>query len=465
MTEALPQEIQLNAWTGEEAPRTALGNGAESWGARQQGLPHSQAVLPFGAPPDLRRWSAPDVGYGVLLHEPEDSGMTDAEKAAGTDAPPAVQELLAARPGSVVLRWRPKLGGRFLRRYYPDGAPEEPTIGLTPFGAGTGHLPKYVVIIGGPEVIPWSVQYALSTRHAVGRIPLSGEQLDRYITALLSDWNGTTTALDRALGWTVVHDPEDITALMNTVIAQQLAARLTPPPLTGFRQLVGEEATGVALLQELSEHAPGLVATSSHGRTGPLGDPDAMRARLGLPVDASHADVPLPELLAHMPPGCIWYAQACCSAGAGGDSLYTGLLPEGSRALGTVTAVAALGTMVAPAALELLGRPHPVRAVLGHVEPTFSWTLQVDETGQKLGERIAAALSSHLYDGEPLGLALSEYRADVGELNTQLDELRTRLATGHKEVLPAMTRLRLSALDRQSLVLLGDPTVTFPPLV
>ncbi|WP_404962578.1 hypothetical protein [Streptomyces sp. 147326] len=465
MTEVLPQEVQLNAWTGEEAPRSALGGGAESWGARSRGLPHSQAALPFGAPPDLTRWSAPDVGYGVLLPEPEDSGMTDAEKAAGADAPPAVQELLAARPGTVVLRWRPKLEGRFLRRYYPGGPPEEPTVGLTPFGVGRGCLPKYVVIIGGPEVIPWSVQYALSTRHAVGRIPLSGEQLAHYIEALLSDWNGTTTALDRALGWTVVHGPGDITALMNTAIAQQLAARLTPPPLTGFRQLAGEEATGAALLQELSRSAPGLVATSSHGRTGPLGDPDAMRARLGLPVDASHTDVPLRELRELMPPGCIWYAQACCSAGASGDSLYTGLLPEGSSALGTVTAVAGLGTMVAPAALELLGRPHPVRAVLGHVEPTFSWTLQVDETGQKLGRRIAAALSSHLYGGQPLGLALSEYRADVGELHSQWAALHTQLARGRKEVRPAMTRLRLSALDRQSLVLLGDPTVTFPALV
>ena len=42
--------------------------------------------------------------------------------------------------------------------------------------------------------------------------------------------------------------------------------------------------------------------------------------------------------------------------------------------------------------------------------------------------------------------------------------LLARTAARDTSLLELMTRLRLTAVDRQSLVLLGDPTVTLPPL-
>ncbi|MFI6585147.1 hypothetical protein [Embleya sp. NPDC050493] len=460
----IPAEIRLNAWTGDEAAQATTDEEAARWGAGKRGIPRSQAVLPFGPPTDPRDWRSADVGYGILLPDSTDPNLSDAAKAAGEDADAPIRELLTARPGTVVLRWSPDLPDHLLRRYFAQGRPQEPAIGLSEFGTDRGRLPRYVVIVGGPEVIPWSVQYALGTRHLVGRIPLSGEPLARYVRALLANWSDAPARTDRALSWTVDHGPTDITALMRAVIAAPLAGCLTPPPLAQFRDLVAAEATGAALLSALTEIRPGLLATSSHGRTGPLGNPTEMRAVLGLPVDGTHTTLPLDALCGAVPGGCVWYAQACCSAGAAGESFYAGLLPVGSSAFGTVEAVASLGTMVAPAALELLGRENPVRAVLGHVEPTFSWTLQVENTGQGLGGRLVSALSTHLYAGEPLGLALAEYRADVGELHTQWARLREMLAAGDTSVRETLTRLRVSALDRQSLVLLGDPTVALPAL-
>ena len=102
--------------------------------------------------------------------------------------------------------------------------------------------------------------------------------------------------------------------------------------------------------------------------------------------------------------------------------------------------------------------------MLGHVEPTFDWTLRVAETGQGLGGHIVSALSTNLFDGQPVGYAFSDYRAGVGELYAQWATVHAQLAAGRTEVRENLTRLRLSAVDRQSLVLLGDPTVTLPPL-
>lgn len=458
---SLPERLQLNAWTGEAVAQGELEPEAAVWGDRP-GLPRPQRPLKFDPPADPKNWRDPNVGYGVLLPDNDDPRLSSAAKALGEDAPEPVRMLLAARPGTVVLRWRPGLTNRFLRRYFPDGTEQDPQIGLSEFGVG--RLPRYVAIIGRPDVIPWSVQYALGTRHAVGRIPLSGDGLGNYIEAMLSGWADADIDVQAALMWTVDHGGGDITADMRAVIAAPLAAALTPPPLTRFEHLTDTMATSASLLKELMARRPGLLVTSSHGRTGPLDDAAAMRATLGLPVDLNHVTVPLADLDAAMSYGSIWFAQACCSAGGDDRSHYTGLLREGTTAFGAVSAVAALGRSVAPAPLRLLGRKRPVRAVYGHVEPTFNWTLRVPETGQGLGHHIVAALSSNLYHQQPVGLTFADYRAGVGVLHSQWADLHQDLANGDTSVREVLTRLRLTALDRQSLVLLGDPTATMPPL-
>lgn len=455
MTDPMPAGVATNAWHGEAATGDLVAR-ANRWGSRE-GLPHSQRALRMSELVDDRQWCADDVGYGVLLPE---SDASDDDKAKGKDAPEPVRQLLAARPKTVMLRWSADLRDRFLRRYFTDGTPPRtPTIGLSVFGIGKAELPRYIVIIGGPEAIPWSVQYALETRHAVGRLPLSEEGLGNYIEAMLAEWPTADVDVAAPLMWTV-SIAGDITAEMRAVIANPLERQFADDPrVGGFRHLTDQSAIGAELLKALTEARPALVVTSSHGLTE--GDGDTLATSLGLPVDRVHEHVDLDALDTAMPSGTIWYAQACCSAGGDSASHYEGLLAPGTVALESVQAVAALGMTVAPAATRLLGRANPVRAVLGHVEPTFDWTLRVAETGQGLGGYLARALSTNLYLGrDPIGYALRDYRAGVGELHSQWASLYDELNKGRTEVRDTLTRLRLTAIDRQSLVLLGDPTVT-----
>jgi hypothetical protein len=408
-------------------------------------------------PPNAANWRHPEVGYGVLLPE---SDHLAADKAAGLDAPQPVRDLLATRPDTVMMRWDSSLRPGLVNRYFPDGRVQPPDL-LSGYGVAKGRLPRYVLIVGGPEEIPWSVQYALGTRRAVGRLPLSGDALGNYITAMLSGWAGADLDVRAPLMWTV-DLPGDITAEMRAVIANPLEARLTDSQLPRFQHLTDGHANGVELLAALTAARPALVVTSSHGLTEGTGA--QLSAMLGLPVDAGHTPVELDALDAAMPAGAIWHAQACCSAGSEGPSKYTGLLGQGTTALAVVTAVAALGSTVAPAVTRLLGRERPVRAVVGHVEPTFDWTLRIAETGQGLGNDLITALSTNLYAGQPIGHAFSDYRAGVGELHTQWATCYDQRARGDVTVRARLTRLRLTAFDRQSMVLLGDPTVTLPPL-
>lgn len=457
MDDGIPDAIRTDAWTGSAAAGGPLDPRALLWGALG-GLPPSQQPLDLGVPPNLADWRSPDVGYGVLLRE---SDHPAADKAAGLDAPAPVREIMAARPGTVMLRWDPALPDGFIRRYFPDGTSQPPEL-LSAYGVGKGRLPRYVAIIGGPDLVPWSVQYALGTRRAVGRLPFSEEEdLGNYVTAMLTGWPDANLDVRAPLMWTV-DLPGDITAEMRVVIANPLAEKLTDSRLPRFRHLTDEHASGSELVASLQSAKPALVVTSSHGLTA--GEGDTLARTLGLPVDRVHSAVTLEALDGAMPAGSIWHAQACCSAGSEGPSKYTGLLAEGTTALGVVTSVAELGSRVAPAALRLLGRRQPVRAVIGHVEPTFDWTLRVAETRQGLGAEIVAALSTNLYAGQPVGHAFSDYRAGVGELHTQWVSALARRSAGDATQRSRLTRLRLSALDRQSMVLLGDPTVTLPPL-
>jgi hypothetical protein len=359
-----------------------------------------------------------------------------------------------------MLRWDPDLPEGLIRRYFPDGTSQPPDL-LSQYGVGKGRLPRYIVIIGGPKDIPWSVQYALGTRRAVGRLPFLGEELGNYVSAMLAGWPDSDVDVRAPLMWTL-DIPGDITAEMRAVIANPLEQRLIDPKLPRFQHLTDGHATGSELLAGLRSARPALVVTSSHGLTEGTGE--ALAATLGLPVDGAHTAVGLDDLDAAMPAGAIWHAQACCSAGSEGPSKYVGLLGEGTTALGVVTSVADLGSRVAPAAVRLLGRKHPVRAVVGHVEPTFDWTLRVAETHQGLGGEIVDALSTNLYAGQPIGHAFSAYRSAVGELHTQWVSAAEKRAAGDQSQRSRLTRLRLAALDRQSMVLLGDPTVTLPPL-
>lgn len=90
------------------------------------------------------------------------------------------------------------------------------------------------------------MQYALGTRQAVGRLPLSGDGLCAYIEALQNGWSAAEADCQRALVWTVDHGGSDITTEMRTVISDPIAEALTPPPLSTFCRAGAGQRTGPA---------------------------------------------------------------------------------------------------------------------------------------------------------------------------------------------------------------------------
>ncbi len=361
-----------------------------------------------------------------------------------------------------------------MRRYYPDGTAQDIAIsGAGERGVAPGALPYYLLIYASPTAIPWSFQYLLSQPCFAGRLTLEGAALENYVNALLKDWRDAGCDPHRPVVWTVDHGGGDITTLMRMAIAEPVAAKLAADPQIGAgrRLLHDAAATHQELLAALVQQQPALIVSTSHGQTGPLSDKPQMAARLGALIDRQHAALDVDALLAAwQPDGAIWYAHACCSAGSDSRNSYQELVPPGSTLAQVLDGIAALGAQVSPLPQRLLGAAKPLRAFIGHVEPTFDWTLRQPQTGQILARTTVEALYDNMHRSQPeaVGLAFNPGYKVVGELFQQWQHLIDQFAGApaqQRDFIRMMTTsAQLAALDRQSLVILGDPTAALPPL-
>ncbi|MFD1555109.1 hypothetical protein ACFSHT_05620 [Paraburkholderia silviterrae] len=456
-----PESVQINAYDGTGTLTSDLPS-RTPWGQRQK----DQSITRFLGPAvaaDLRDWQHPEVGWGVIL--PDDDSVPIEARARGEDAHPAIQKLLAHRSGAPVLRWREEFGQDYLRRYYVDGRFHDLSAAAIKPGVQDGHIPRYLLIVAGPQAIPWSVQYALNMSTFVGRVEPS-EMLSAYVDALIDDWAGFECHPEWPVVWSVNHGRPDITNLMQRAIADILWSKFAADPEFKGERIENQLATRENLCAALIERSPGLVITTSHGTTGPTSDAQRLKRQLGLPVDANYTSLNLADLANWKPAGAIWYAHACCSAGSDSTTRYEGLLPEDSsisRMLANVASTAK--AMIAPLALSLIGAVAPLRAFVGHVEPTFDWTLRDPANGQGVTHALCTALYDNLYQPDrrtPIGYALrgifSEAGAYYGAVRNAIEGINNNVPGMRDHALYN----RLVAMDRQTTVIIGDPTVSLP---
>jgi hypothetical protein len=288
------------------------------------------------------------------------------------------------------------------------------------------------------------------------------------VEALLGDWDGAPCQRSTPLVWTVDHGAKDITRLMRKTIAEPLAQRLANDPGKEFDMtkglLMDGAATHAGLIDGLEQRKPAFVMSSSHGATYPLNDVALMRQQLGLPIDVDGKPLDLGALLAHWDPyGATWYSHACCSAGSDARSIFSGLVGASTLA-DTIEGVAKVGACSAPLPRALLGGKRPARAFIGHVEPTFNWTLRDKVTGQVATQSILRALYDefHLSSRPPLGISMKPYFGAVGGLLQDYADALDAVDALDDTARERARDSRLMAYDCLATVMLGDPTVRLP---
>lgn len=463
------QVVRTDAWTGDRVAESPVGSGYGGWAAAPAVLPTDGAMFP-PPPASPEDWEDTRVGWGLVL--PDRQGWSPEQLARAEDARPSVRELLASRPASKVLRY--VRDGRFstwVLRDYANGG--DRPVDTSPPGTGPDGIPAYLLIIGTPQEIPWNVQYQLGLVRRVGRLDLPDDGLDNYVQALITGWKDSEGRYENPLVWSVVHSSDDITSLMRDAVGAPLhGAFSADPDLAGASFIDGgaTPATREALRDHLGRLKPLVIVTTSHGQIGPPGDPDLMRSQLGAIVDAEFTPERSADLLAGWKPdGAIWLAQACCSAGSQSPSMFDGLFEPTSAVGSVLQSAASMGAMVSPLPRALLGSSRPLRAFIGHVEPTFDWTMTFPPTRQQLTHWARETMYTGVYGGLPIGLAMEMaglYQPVGPLLLRQSTALRTYASetdeTERKRSLDLALYGKVTAYDRASTVLLGDPTVSIP---
>ena len=439
----------------------AFAAACRDWALSKPTVKARQTQVPV--PPDPADWCDERVGWGLVL--PDRPGADASSLATAEDAPEPIQALVRERGGKVLRYGAPTPYADWtLRDYAGKGDLFGPA---SPVGMGYRQLPLYLLLYGGPDEIPWELQFSLNPVRHVGRLDLTGDALANYVAALLSGWKDAGVRYSSPVVWSVDHGGGDITTLMRRAIAAPLHGKLSADAdMPSVRYIDGssEPATAKALGTALSDCRPALIVTTSHGSAGPLGDPIALRASLGLLVDSDYVAVAPHELLrAWQPDGAIWFAQACCSAGTNNPSVYHGLFEPGSSLDRTLDGVAAAGAVTAPLPRELLGAKRPLRAFIGRVEPTFDWTLSFAPNGQLLTDDLVRALYDRMCGGLPVGLAMQPCYLPIASLllkrEQEIDRYNTTAGDAARSALDMVLYSKVTAQDRAATVILGDPTV------
>jgi hypothetical protein len=454
-----PTTVQINAWLGDRAATSSLADSASGLASDPKRRPLGSGGVLAPEEVSLSDWRHPQIGWGLILRD-------------GAAIPEPLQELLKSRPGSPVLRYRPEVPTH-LRN--PAANVDIPIIKGPTGIEDPASLPNYLLIYGSPSDIPWELQYELNKKFFVGRLDLEGEALENYVVALINEWSDSSADIQQAVAWSSVQDSGGITTLMRTAIGEQVVQEWRKDSNKTFHDNIvfldgaQDPATGAGLIGALGSRHPALIVTTSHGQTGPLSKPQEMRDQLGLLVDQAGKLIEPDALLAGwQPDGAVWYAHACCSAGSSEqtqfDDQFSALIPPGSDVDQILKGVAALGSLTAPLPKALLGAKKPLRAFIGHVEPTFDLSLRDVGTGQHLAGLLRTALYREIYTHKPVGLAFTHWLSSGGVFSDPYNKALANFKQNQPGAGKLLLAYQLLNRDRSNTVILGDPTATLPKL-
>jgi hypothetical protein len=326
--------------------------------------------------------------------------------------------------------------------------------------------PYYLLIVGGPEKIPYSFQFEMDTEFAIGRLHFdTPEEYRRYaISVVEAETMGTprprTAAFFGVRNANDIATPLSLEYLIKPLVAfaEGWAKRKGVTPWE-IRSFLENEATKPRLQKLLGgAETPALLFTAGHG----LG-------RRGLEVQGallcsewSQGIPPTPEQWfaandvaddadVH---GMIGVLFACFGAGTPRRNMFMradGTAVVGGNVLAPVDFVANLPR-------RLLAHPRGgALAVVGHVdtaiETSFTWGLNGPlNTEYK-------SLVAQLMDGVPVGHAMDGFGARYGVLEVQLGRYRDDIEYGGTPKASDVAAVWAAKVDARSFVIVGDPAV------
>lgn len=349
--------------------------------------------------------------------------------------------------------------------------------GVASGGMEPEKVPYYLLLVGGPETIPFEFQYLLGVEYAVGRLAFdTAAEYERYARSIVAYAQANSVPNAREIAyWGTHHLGDGATELSSSQLISPLANGIAgatgalKQPISaqvhyGQKLFAEDDATKAALLERFhAAKPPALLFTASHGMSIPSGRPNqhADQGALLCQDWPSFGNVRPEHMMraadiddAANVNGMVALVFACFGGGTPDADQFLMNLSQGGNAppLAPKPFIAALPR-------RLLSHPNgSALAVIGHIDRAWGFSIQTPNTA---GPQIGPFRNSlgQILTGYPVGHALAQqFGAKYAALSTML--LSAVSPTAPPSMRPSdrdLVTWWLQRNDAQNYVLLGDP--------
>jgi hypothetical protein len=333
-------------------------------------------------------------------------------------------------------------------------------------------VPYYLLLIGGPNQIPFSLQYLLDTEYAVGRLDFDdAASYQGYVAGLIDYEDANAAPHDAAATFFGTRHPFDgATQLSADSLVRPLVQSFRPGGRFGsmvsryaFDDVVGGPATKARLGEIFSGSGasgrPALFFSASHGIGGwPSGHVDQGTRHGALlcqdwpgigQIGEAHyfaaSDIPL-DARVH---GLVAFFFACFGAGTPKQDAFVHVPGEQPPELAPEAFVSALPK-------RLLSHPEGgALAVMGHIDRAWGYSFVSGGEGQLLPFQNALG---RILLGQPVGYAMKDFNEKYAALSANLASLLEEMGFGDRQISEAgLARVWTERNDAQNYIVLGDP--------
>jgi hypothetical protein len=346
--------------------------------------------------------------------------------------------------------------------------------GVGPGPADPDNMPYYLLIVGGPETIPYVFQSQLSVQYAVGRIHFDTlQEYAQYAHSVVAAETINLSLSPSAAFFGVCNQGDRATNLSTQHLVEPLSEWVVKEHSNwDVKTILKEEATKARLGQLLGgSETPSLLFTASHGMTFPNGDPRQLPHQGALlcqdwpatwrgpvPEDFYFSGDDIGEQARLL--GMIAFFFACYGAGCPHYDEFEGHRDKKASGRPEI----APKSFLARLPQKLLSHPKGgALAVIGHIDRAwgYSFTLSGKGVSREQIKQIAVFQSSvkRLLEGHPVGSALEffdeRYAEISSDLNTELEEIKFGATPDPNSLSDMWTTNN----DARNYAIIGDPAV------
>lgn len=397
-------------------------------------------------------------GWGIIFPAHSDTAVRD-----------ALRPLLQLRRDQAARR-----DERFYREFSQDTAyrPGDSYLQfLAQNGVGPGvpdpsRVPSYLLIVGGPEIVPFEFQYDLGIQYRVGRLHFdSTDEYRNYAESVASVEAGEYRPSRRAAFFSTRHEGDVSTQLAETQLTTPLFESISQAiPDWNLRNVAGAQSTKLAFLSLLKgKDRPDFIFVACHGLSFPLehelqatdqgslvcADWPGVQAKVDREHYVSASDIdPLVDLR-----GLQLISFAEFGAGTPRKDDF-GYAPWGYQPFSLDLAAQ---PFVSHLAKRLLGRRCGASALLAHVNRTWTSSFTWKGAGPQIQTFVNAV--GAVLSGKPIGLAHKYFSTRYAELTANLSSKLAASVSPSTE----MTLLWIATVDARNYVVIGDPAARIAP--